>query len=56
METLRLGYETYAGEYNPVAILILKCLPEYPQKLGKLKEEKARLGIIKGKQLKESSP
>jgi len=34
LETLRLGCETYAGEYNPVAILILKCTLEYPQKYG----------------------
>ncbi|OQX85278.1 MAG: hypothetical protein B6D55_07650 [Candidatus Omnitrophica bacterium 4484_70.2] len=25
LEALRLGCETYAGEYNPVAVLILKC-------------------------------
>ncbi|OYT61616.1 DNA methylase, partial [Thermoplasmatales archaeon ex4484_30] len=34
LEALRLGCETYAGEYNPVAILILKCTLEYPQKYG----------------------
>jgi len=34
LETLRLGCETYAGEYNPVAVLILKCTLEYPQKYG----------------------
>jgi putative DNA methylase len=38
LEALRLGCETYAGEYNPVAILILKCTLEYPQKYGKPKE------------------
>ena len=32
LEALRLGCETYAGEYNPVAVLILKCVLEYPQK------------------------
>ncbi|RLF42735.1 MAG: DNA methylase, partial [Thermoplasmata archaeon] len=32
LEALRLGCETYAGEYNPVAVLILKCTLEYPQK------------------------
>ena len=31
LEALRLGCETYAGEYNPVAVLILKCTLEYPQ-------------------------
>ncbi|MDI6861473.1 MAG: DUF1156 domain-containing protein [Caldisericia bacterium] len=34
LECLRLGLETYANEYNPVAILILKCTLEYPQKYG----------------------
>jgi len=32
LESLRLGCETYAVDYNPVAILILKCTLEYPQK------------------------
>ena len=32
LECLRLGLETYVVEYNPVAILILKCTLEYPQK------------------------
>ncbi|CUT03203.1 DUF1156 domain-containing protein [Candidatus Kryptobacter tengchongensis] len=35
LECLRLGLETYAGDYNPVAVLILKCTLEYPQKYGK---------------------
>ncbi|MFN3699184.1 MAG: DUF1156 domain-containing protein, partial [Dictyoglomus sp.] len=35
LECLRLGLETYANEYNPVAVLILKCTLEYPQKYGK---------------------
>jgi adenine-specific DNA methylase len=39
LECLRLGLETYAGEYNPVAILILKCTLEYPQKYGRLVEK-----------------
>jgi len=34
-EALRLGCETYAQDYNPVAALILKCSIEYPQKYGK---------------------
>jgi len=33
-ESLRLGCETYANEYNPLAVLIEKCLLEYPQKYG----------------------
>jgi len=35
LEALRLGCETYALEYNPVAVLILKCVLEYPQRYGK---------------------
>ncbi len=34
LEALRLGCEVYANDYNPVAILILKCTLEYPQKYG----------------------
>ncbi|MEM4523119.1 MAG: DUF1156 domain-containing protein [Nitrososphaeria archaeon] len=40
LECLRLGCEVYAGDYNPVAVLILKCTLEYPQKYGKPKEAK----------------
>jgi adenine-specific DNA methylase len=32
LEAIRLGCETYASDYNPVANLILKCTLEYPQK------------------------
>jgi len=35
LEALRLGCDVYANDYNPVAILILKCTLEYPQKYGK---------------------
>jgi adenine-specific DNA methylase len=52
LEALRLGCETYAGEYNPVAVLILKCTLEYPQKYGKLKEVKEDLGLLKGSSFK----
>ncbi len=31
LEALRLGCETYASDYNPVATLMLKCTLEYPQ-------------------------
>ncbi len=34
LEALRLGCETYASDYNPVATLLLKCTLEYPQKYG----------------------
>jgi adenine-specific DNA methylase len=37
LEALRLGCETYALEYNPVAVLILKAVLEYPQKYANLK-------------------
>jgi len=35
LEALRLGCETYAMDYNPVAVLLLKAVLEYPQKFGK---------------------
>ena len=35
LEALRLGCETYSNDYNPVAVLIQKCILEYPQKYGK---------------------
>lgn len=34
LEALRLGCETYASDYNPVATLLLKCTLEYPEKFG----------------------
>jgi len=34
LESLRLGCETFAFDYNPVATLILKCTLEYPQRFG----------------------
>ena len=36
MEALRLGCETYSSDVNPVAILIQKCILEFPQKFGVL--------------------
>ena len=47
LEALRLGCETHAVEYNPVATLILKCTLEYPQKYGKPKKIKNDWGLIK---------
>jgi len=45
LEALRLGCETYALEYNPVAVLILKAVLEYPQRYGKkLVEDVKRWG------------
>ncbi|MCD6239883.1 MAG: DUF1156 domain-containing protein [Thermotogae bacterium] len=42
LEALRLGCESHAVEYNPVAVLILKCTLEYPQKYGKLVKRKLK--------------
>ena len=56
LECLRLGLETYANDYNPVAVLILKCTLEYPQRYGKpeqIEVEEEHLGQkIKVKKLK----
>ncbi|MCX8083095.1 MAG: DUF1156 domain-containing protein, partial [bacterium] len=46
LECLRLGCETYASDYNPVATLILKCTLEYPQKYGKPKIVKKKTDEI----------
>ncbi len=35
LELLRLGCETYALDYNPVAVLLTKAVLEYPQKYGR---------------------
>ena len=43
LEALRLGCETYASDYNPVAVLILKATLEYPQKFGKTRPVRLRL-------------
>jgi len=34
LEALRLGCETYAGDYSPVAVFIEKATLEWPQKFG----------------------
>ena len=46
LEALRLGCETHAVEYNPVAVLILKCTLEYPQKYGRVTRIKERVGMV----------
>ncbi|MGC8618621.1 MAG: DUF1156 domain-containing protein, partial [Thermoplasmata archaeon] len=48
LEALRLGCETYASDYNPVATLILKCTLEYPQKYGIDNKERKELGLNDG--------
>ncbi len=42
LEALRLGCETYASDLNPVAVLILKCTLEYPQKFGRSEKREVR--------------
>lgn len=44
LEALRLGCETYALEYNPVAVLILKAVLEFPQKFGRPQKVRERTG------------
>jgi putative DNA methylase len=34
LEALRLGCEVYASDYNPVAVLILKAVLEFPRQFG----------------------
>jgi adenine-specific DNA methylase len=46
LECLRLGLETHAVDYNPVAVLILKCILEYPQKYGRQKKFKRNEGLF----------
>ena len=45
LEALRLGCEVHATEYNPVAVLILKCTLVFPQKFGKPKKVKVKNGM-----------
>jgi putative DNA methylase len=34
LESVRLGAETYCGDYNPVSVLVQKCTVEFPQLYG----------------------
>jgi putative DNA methylase len=34
LEAMRLGCETYALDYNPVAVLLNRCILEYPARFG----------------------
>ncbi len=47
LEAYRLGCETHALEYNPVAVTVLKCTLEYPQKYKNQKDEKGDFEPIK---------
>ena len=51
LEALRLGCETYSNDLNPVAILIQKCILEYPQKYGRPTESITE-GMLFGKTTK----
>ena len=53
LEALRLGCETYAGDLNPVAVLILKATLEFPQKYGKPVKRKVKneMGIEEEKEI-----
>jgi adenine-specific DNA methylase len=46
LECFRLGLEPHAGEYNPVAVLILKCTLEYPQRYGRQNKVKRDEGLL----------
>ena len=48
LEALRLGCETYASDYNPVAVLILKATLEYPQKYGQPVEREETSDLFGG--------
>jgi adenine-specific DNA methylase len=48
LEALRLGCETYASDYNPVAVLILKATLEYPQKYGRPVEREETSDLFGG--------
>jgi len=52
LEALRLGCETYAHDLNPVAMLILKCTLEYPQKYGKPTKVKIKANYL-GQEIEE---
>jgi putative DNA methylase len=44
LEAYRLGCETYSSDYNPVSVLIQKCVLEYPARFG---NEMNSNGLIK---------
>ena len=48
LEALRLGCESYANDYNPVAVLIEKCTLEYPQKYGHRPQKDEKWGDLSG--------
>ena len=59
LEALRLGCETYASDYNPVAVFIEKATLEWPQKFGievELPEEIANQQISKSANQRIAEP
>ena len=48
LEALRLGCETCASDYNPVAVIILKATLEYPQKYGQPVEREETSDLFGG--------
>lgn len=48
LEALRLGCESYANDYNPVAVLIEKATLEYPQKFGRPFDNMPNWAKVKG--------
>jgi len=55
LETLRLGCESYANDYNPVAVLIEKATLEFPQKFGRPFEGMPDFNALHKKQKKSDS-
>jgi putative DNA methylase len=55
LEALRLGCETYANDYNPVAVLIEKASLEYPQRFGRPFENMPEWALPKGVRREDES-
>ncbi|ADQ40238.1 protein of unknown function DUF1156 [Caldicellulosiruptor acetigenus I77R1B] len=51
LEALRLGCEVYAGDLNPVAVLIEKATLEFPQKYGQFTRQIEKISNNCGSQL-----
>lgn len=47
-EAMRLGCETFAGDYNPVATILLKCALEYPNLYGGARIKRSALTLQAG--------
>jgi adenine-specific DNA methylase len=55
LEALRLGCQSYANDYNPVAVLIEKATLEYPQKFARPFESMPDWALPKAGRLKEKA-